>query len=99
MSAVARTSRAELDLIEIGVRIAADDAVAADRWLELVDQKCRLLSTMPDMGRDRSDLAPNLRSLPVGDYIIFYRPADDGIIVIRVIHGARDIPEVFKKAE
>jgi toxin ParE1/3/4 len=84
-----------MDLIEIGVRIASDDPAAADRWLEMIDQKCTLLSTMPQMGRDRGDLVPNLRSFPVGDYIIFYRPAAEGIVVIRVIHGARDIPALF----
>jgi toxin ParE1/3/4 len=82
-------------LIEIAVRIAADDPIAADRWLELIDQKCQLLATMPQMGRDRAELYPNLRGIPVGDYIVFYRPDSDGIIVIRVIHGARDIPAEF----
>ena len=95
MAAVTRTSQAEKDLIEIGVHIAVDDSAAADRWLDLIDQKCQLLSTMPQMGRDRADLAPNLRSFPVGDYIIFYRPAVDGIIVNRVLRGARDIPSLF----
>jgi plasmid stabilization system protein ParE len=36
-----------------------------------------------------------LRSLPVGSYIVFYRPMEDGIIVIRVLHGARYLPELF----
>jgi len=33
--------------------------------------------------------------LPVGNYVIFYRPIEDGIVVIRVLHGARDLPELF----
>ena len=96
MAHVVRTSQAELDLVEIGVHIAEDDPVAADRWLDLIDQKCWLLATMPEMGRDRADLAPNLRSFPVGDYIVFYLPSDGGIIVIRVLHGARDIESFFQ---
>jgi toxin ParE1/3/4 len=95
MASVSRTSQAEQDLIDIGTYIAEDDPAAADRWLELVDQKCQLLATMPQMGRSRADLAPNLRSLPVGDYIIFYRPASDGIALIRVLHGARDLETLF----
>jgi toxin ParE1/3/4 len=47
------------------------------------------------MGRIRSDLLPNLRSFPVGNYVIFYFPADDGIEVIRILHGARDIQQLF----
>jgi len=71
MASISRTSRAELDLVEIGVRIARNNPMAADRWLGLVDEKCRLLATMPHMGRDRGDLAPNLRSFPIGEYILF----------------------------
>jgi toxin ParE1/3/4 len=95
MPVVQRTSQAELDRVEIALRIARDNPAAADRLLETVDEKCRLLARMPEMGRQRFDLAPNLRSLPVGDYVIFYRPVPDGIQVIRVLHGARDIPTLF----
>ncbi len=95
MASVGRTSQAELDLIEIGLRIAAENPEAADRWLQLIDQKCQLLASMPQMGRDRADLAPNLRSFPVGDYLIFYRPDSDGVVVIRVLHGARNLPPLF----
>ena len=95
MAAVFRTSQANLDLIEIGLRIAEENPAAADHWLEQVDEKFRLLAQMPEMGRKRPDLAPGLRSLPVSNYVIFYRPVPDGIQVIRVLHGARDIPMLF----
>jgi toxin ParE1/3/4 len=55
-----------------------------------------LLARMPELGRKRPDLAPDLRGFPIGNYIIFYRPVPDGIQVIRVLHGARDIPELFE---
>ena len=36
------------------------------------------------------------RSFPLGNHLIFYRPIDDGIELVRVLHGARDIsPEYF----
>lgn len=96
MPVVLRTSQAHLDFVEIAVRIAEDNPIAADRWLETIDEKCRLLATMPEMGRKRPELAPELRSLPVGNYIIFYRPIRDGIDVIRVLHGAQDLPAIFE---
>jgi toxin ParE1/3/4 len=34
--------------------------------------------------------------LPLGNYIIFYRPIDDGIEVVRILHGARDLPPLFE---
>jgi len=96
MPTVRRTSQAHLDLVETAFRIAEENPAAADRWLELIDAKCQLLARMPELGRKRPDLAPELRSLPVGNYIIFYRPVNDGIQVIRVLHGARDLPPLFE---
>jgi toxin ParE1/3/4 len=48
------------------------------------------------MGCPREEFAPNLRSAHVGKYTIFYRPEDEGIEVIRVLHGARDLPKLFE---
>ena len=47
------------------------------------------------MGRKRDELLPNLRSFPVGSYLIFYHPINQGIEVVRVLHGSRDIPNFF----
>jgi len=96
MPTVLRTSQAHLDLVEIAFRIAGESPAAADQWLDLIAEKCQLLARMPELGRKRPDLAPELRGLPVGNYIIFYRPMNDGIQVIRVLHGARDLPQLFE---
>jgi toxin ParE1/3/4 len=95
MPVIHRSSQAQLDIAEIALRIAQDNPTAADRWLELIDEKFRLLARMPELGRKRFELAPDLRSFPVGNYVIFCRPVTDGIQVIRVLHGARDIPALF----
>ena len=68
---------------------------AAARLLLSIQEKCVLVSRQPQMGRSRFELSPELRGFPVGNYLIFYRPASDGIEIIRVVHGARDIPELF----
>ena len=47
------------------------------------------------MGRARTELAADLRSLPAGSYIIFYRPVADGVEIIRVVHQARDTTAMF----
>lgn len=48
------------------------------------------------MGRDRSNLAANLRSFPVKSFVIFYRPANDTVEIVRVLYGARDIESIFR---
>jgi toxin ParE1/3/4 len=45
--------------------------------------------------RQREELSPRLRSFPVGSYIIFYRPTQDGVEIARILHGARDFPPLF----
>jgi toxin ParE1/3/4 len=95
MLLVLRTRQANFDLVEIGFRIAEENPAAADRWLDLIETKCRLLAQAPELGRRREDLAPDLRGFPVGNFVIFYRPIADGIQVIRVLHGARDLPAIF----
>lgn len=48
------------------------------------------------MGRERSELAPFLRSFPVKIYLIFYRPIDEGIEIVRILHGSQDIETIFQ---
>ena len=44
---------------------------------------------------NREELVPGLRSLSVGGYLIFYLPIEDGIDVVRVLHGMREIDTLF----
>ena len=96
MATAHRSSRAETDLIEIWGHIAKDDPLAADRQLDRINAACEMLADNPQAGPRREDLARGLRFYPVGNYLIFYTPADDGIAVARVIHGARDYPSEFR---
>jgi toxin ParE1/3/4 len=47
------------------------------------------------MGVSRDELLPSLRSLTVGNYVIFYLPLLDGIEVVRVLPGMRDLDALF----
>ncbi|WP_373530241.1 type II toxin-antitoxin system RelE/ParE family toxin [Nostoc sp.] len=48
----------------------------------------------PKMGRERIDISPLVRSFAVSNYLIFYRLIEEGIEIVRVIHGARNIPNL-----
>lgn len=50
----------------------------------------------PEMGCLRPDLATNVRCFAVGNYVVFYVPLADGIEVIQLIHGSRDIRLRFR---
>jgi toxin ParE1/3/4 len=86
---------ARADLVSIHAYIARDNLPAADRLIQTVKQKLRLLASQPLLGERRPQLAPDLRAFCVGNYVILYRPAKGGIEVARVIHAARDIGAMF----
>ena len=95
MARVTRRPLAESDILEIWQFIADDSVAAADRWIDELDEKMALWATQPMMGRARDDLAPGLRSLALGRYVVFFVALADGIDVVRVMHGARDIDHTF----
>jgi toxin ParE1/3/4 len=55
----------------------------------------------PRIGQKRESLNPCLMGLRVWrvegfeKHLIFYRPGDDGVEIVRVLHGARDIDTVL----
>ena len=93
MGQVIKTPQAELDLVEIWLYVAEDSEQAASELLRRIDRVAAELAEMPGRGTPREELIPgiDLRSVPVGNYLIFYRPIEPGIEILRVLHGARDL--------
>ena len=91
MARLTFTRLAELDLADILGYIAVDDPASAVRTVARLEEACGLLARNPGAGRERSELAPDLRSFPVGNHVVFYRRIDAGVLIVRVLHGARDI--------
>lgn len=97
MACFTKSSRADADLTEIWLFIAKDNIEAADRVFSELENACVNLADHPGIGRGRPELGKDLRSYPEGSYLIFYRPSDVGIHVVRILHGARDIPATFNQ--
>src|SRR4051795_10029538 len=89
------TLDAENDLTEIADYIASDSPSAAGRLLDRIQDRCQSLAEMPETGVPREELAPGLRSAAIGRYVVFYRPRDENIQIIRVLHGSRDIESIL----
>ncbi|MEB3151777.1 MAG: type II toxin-antitoxin system RelE/ParE family toxin [Sphaerospermopsis sp.] len=68
---------------------------AAESLLNKINSKCERLAKFPSMGRRRDELAANVHSFPVNDYLIFYRPIEEGIEILRVVSGYRDLEGLF----
>lgn len=89
------TTIARDDLKDIWDFIARDSITTASRFLDRLEDKCRLLADNPEIGREHPELATSLRSFPAGNYNIFYRPSKNGVDVVRILSASRDIDAVF----
>lgn len=91
------SARAQADLSAVWDYVAQDSAAAADRLVATLVERFPTLALFPGIGRAREELAPALRCFPVGSYVIFYHPIEDGVEIIRVVHGARDLERVVEE--
>lgn len=95
MNSYRYSSDANTDIEEIVLYLFALNPVAANRFLDSLEQTCELLAEHPLIGRSRSELGENLRSYPVGNYPAFYELRADGVDIARVVYGGHDLPSVF----
>jgi Plasmid stabilization system protein len=89
------TPRAQEDIDEILTHIAADNLDAALSFNDRLTHLFEMLADNTLAGRARPELKEDLRSFPEGNYVIFYRPWAGKVAVVRVIHSARDLDEMF----
>ncbi len=82
------------DLKEIRDFIAKDKSGIASQYMTMLKQKCELLASSPGLGVQREEYC-KLYKFPVDSYLIFYRPSQTGIDVIRILYGNRDIDSIF----
>ena len=81
------TEQAEADLDDLWAYIAANNPDAADRMVDAVLEASRVHVRFPGMGQNRDDLRPGLRCFVVSPYVVFYRPVEETIEVLRILHG------------
>ena len=96
MRRVKVAAAAEEDLKEIWSYIAERNAEAANGVVREITGKFAILRDHPQMGREQDKLLVNLRSFAVRQYVIFYQPVEDGVEILRILHGSRDIERLFE---
>jgi toxin ParE1/3/4 len=101
---IIRAGEAINDIADIHLFIAVNNPAAAERFLAAMQLSFRTLAQWPEVGpRCQSNRAElfRMRFWPVRqfpNYLIFYRVtvAPRRLHIIRVLHGARDIPQVME---
>jgi toxin ParE1/3/4 len=61
---------------------------------EIAEVFVKIINT-PEMGRSRNEIKKSLYSLPAGSHVVFYTIQIDHIKIVRVLHGAKDMPKSF----
>jgi toxin ParE1/3/4 len=59
-----------------------------------IEQTCRLLKHNPQLGPARPEIAEDARALVIERWIALYRLVEDGVQVVRIVDGVRDLTRV-----
>ena len=103
MARVLKREGAVRDLIQQWVWYAENASIeVADRFLVAADNTLNLLSTQPERGLPffvRKTELLGMRRFPISDgfdkILLFYFPLQDGVDLVRVVHGSRDLRELL----
>ena len=86
---------AENDVRRIYYYIAIDNEQAAENLVRRIHAKLETCLTFPRTGRARPQFGEGVRSASVGNFLVFYRAIPDGIRVLRLLDGRRDLDDAF----
>jgi toxin ParE1/3/4 len=91
------SDRADNDLMSIFSYLHRRSSQAADLMAGEIDRCFQNMSLFPFSGLPRPELGPDVRSLVVSPYLVFYAVRRDHITVLRILHGSRDIDVEFSR--
>ncbi len=90
--------RAEADLDDIWFYAAKESGSIeiASRLIDTITNRFLLLADFLYIGRSREeDFGPKCRSLIVGEHVIVYCVENGDVLILRVVHGRRDLDVLF----
>ena len=89
---VAASAERDLDDIWHYVATQSGSIEIADRFVDSLTDRFFVLAGFPHLGRSReSDFGAGFRSFAVGDYAIVYGVEQGDVVILRVVHGRREI--------
>ncbi len=94
MTEVHKSRAAEIDLDNNWYYIAADNPDAAGAFLCRRLDRCQSYAHRPSLGKSRGEPGREVRCFSVEKYVVYDKPIAEGIELIRVLHGARDIQQL-----
>lgn len=86
------------DLEVIGDYIAEDNLSRARSFVAELRAQCAKIAKAPQAYRARPELGVGIRSCPHGNYVIFFIATKTRLTIVRILHGAMDVPAHFPGA-
>ena len=59
-------------------------------YVAVLRDVCAELADNPELGKRRDEVHKGLRVYPSGKHLVFYLTIDNGIDVVRILHGSMD---------
>jgi toxin ParE1/3/4 len=97
MADVAFRQHAWRDLERIDSLIAAVDPGAARKFRQRVLRRIALLQRFPRGAQPRPEFGRDICTIPIGRYIVILRATTSKVTILRIVHGARDLPRLFQE--
>ena len=99
MNRYSLTKKALVDLTEIwNYTVSTWSEDQADKYFDEILNCCQRLAENPLIGKDYSQLIPNLKGTKLNRHIIFYRKMIENTIEIeRILHEQMDLKYQLKK--
>lgn len=91
------TALAEQDLETIADYIAADNSTRALSFVRELRAQCQRIALNPPGYRLRPELGDGVRSCAHGHYVIFFEFVPEAVVIVRILHGARDLPAALSQ--
>lgn len=90
------------DIAEIVQYLAMENPNSAKLFRKALEETIEVIAAMPEIGSQRHfkhpDLA-NVRFVPIKQFekhLVFFQVCDNNLHIIRIVHGARDLPVLFQ---
>ena len=71
--------------------------VVATQFIREIEAAFDPIRRFPFAAPTRDRLAPRLRLTFHGAYAVYYRPLADAVVIVRVLHGARDVAALAER--
>ncbi len=91
------TPRAQQDIEEIwNYSFERFGAKRAEAYIRDIDRAAQRVAEDPRRGRPCDDIRAGYRKFSVGSHVLFFRVAEGGLVVVRILHQRMDFERQLK---